>query len=153
MPQTGALPTELRSPYIYKNLFLQIKWSGRRGSNSRHSAWKADTLPTELLPQISEMVGAAGFEPATPCSQGRCATELRYAPLSQCFHWTDNILPFLYLFVNIFFAFFCFFLIQTFNSIKCYLRKYLSTLCRHLASKMEPWMMMVRYFFPFLCNS
>ena len=25
--------------------------SGRRGSNSRHSAWKADALPTELLPQ------------------------------------------------------------------------------------------------------
>lgn len=27
-------------------------WSGRRGSNSRHSAWKADALPTELLPHI-----------------------------------------------------------------------------------------------------
>jgi hypothetical protein len=26
-------------------------WSGRRGSNSRHSAWEADTLPTELLPR------------------------------------------------------------------------------------------------------
>ena len=26
------------------------------------------------------MVGAAGFEPATLCSQGRCATKLRYAP-------------------------------------------------------------------------
>lgn len=25
-------------------------WSGRRDSNSRQSAWKADTLPTELLP-------------------------------------------------------------------------------------------------------
>ncbi len=25
--------------------------SGRRGSNSRHSAWEADTLPTELRPQ------------------------------------------------------------------------------------------------------
>ena len=27
-----------------------IVWSGRRGSNSRHSAWKAEALPTELLP-------------------------------------------------------------------------------------------------------
>ena len=27
-------------------------WSGRRDSNSRQSAWKADTLPTELLPHI-----------------------------------------------------------------------------------------------------
>ena len=26
------------------------------------------------------MVGAAGFEPTTPCSQSRCATGLRYAP-------------------------------------------------------------------------
>lgn len=26
------------------------------------------------------MVGAAGFEPATPWSQARCATKLRYAP-------------------------------------------------------------------------
>src|SRR5262245_3392078 len=31
------------------------------------------------------MVGATGFEPATPCAQGRCATRLRYAP-------TPNIL-------------------------------------------------------------
>ena len=28
------------------------KWSGRRDSNSRPSAWKADALPTELLPLI-----------------------------------------------------------------------------------------------------
>src|SRR5437588_1575627 len=27
-----------------------------------------------------EVVGATGFEPATPCAQGRCATRLRYAP-------------------------------------------------------------------------
>jgi hypothetical protein len=26
------------------------------------------------------MVGAAGFEPATPSSRTRCATRLRYAP-------------------------------------------------------------------------
>ena len=31
------------------------------------------------------MVGAAGFEPATPCAQGRCATRLRYAPTSNSF--------------------------------------------------------------------
>ena len=63
--------------YGHHNIF----WSGKRGSNSRHSAWKADALPTELLPQYFIMVGVAGFEPATPCSQGRCATELRYTPL------------------------------------------------------------------------
>ena len=32
------------------------RWSGRRDSNPRHSAWEADTLPTELLPP-----GASAF--------------------------------------------------------------------------------------------
>src|SRR3989454_3310691 len=27
-----------------------------------------------------KVVGATGFEPATPCAQGRCATRLRHAP-------------------------------------------------------------------------
>ena len=31
-----------------------------------------------------KVVGATGFEPATPCAQGRCATRLRYAPTSRC---------------------------------------------------------------------
>jgi TIR domain len=33
-------------------------------------------------PQIANiiLVGATGFEPVTPCAQGRCATRLRYAP-------------------------------------------------------------------------
>ncbi len=30
-------------------------WSGRRGSNPRPSAWKADALPTELLPQKTKL--------------------------------------------------------------------------------------------------
>ena len=34
-----------------KGFFFRQHWSGRRGSNSRQSAWKADALPTELLPQ------------------------------------------------------------------------------------------------------
>ena len=29
---------------------------------------------------LSCLVGARGFEPPTPCAQGRCATRLRYAP-------------------------------------------------------------------------
>ncbi len=29
-------------------------WSGRRGSNSRHLAWKASALPTELHPHYAE---------------------------------------------------------------------------------------------------
>ena len=29
---------------------------------------------------VSKLVGVTGFEPATPCSQGKCATRLRYTP-------------------------------------------------------------------------
>ena len=32
-----------------------------------------------------EMVGMAGFEPATTCPPGKCATRLRYTP-NQDFH-------------------------------------------------------------------
>ncbi len=50
-------------------------------------AWKARTLPLSYTRTFYyyeiEMVGAAGFEPATPWSQARCATKLRYAPLTQ----------------------------------------------------------------------
>jgi hypothetical protein len=37
----------------HKTLTSIVLVSGRRGSNSRHSAWEADTLPTELRPQIT----------------------------------------------------------------------------------------------------
>ena len=40
--------------------------------------------PAELQAEVSRdevsMVGARGFEPPTPCAQGRCATRLRYTP-------------------------------------------------------------------------
>ena len=40
------------------------KWSGRRVSNPRHSAWKADALPTELLPpDCLRLLGKYGFWP------------------------------------------------------------------------------------------
>ena len=44
-------------PLPYQGSALPLSYtgtqlSGRRGSNSRHSAWKADALPTELLPLI-----------------------------------------------------------------------------------------------------
>ena len=41
-----------RKPFILaaRPIILYL-WSGRRDSNSRQPAWKAGTLPTELLPQ------------------------------------------------------------------------------------------------------
>ena len=45
--------------------------------------------PAELLAPV---VGARGFEPPTPCSQGRCATRLRYAPTrTSCLAWASPI--------------------------------------------------------------
>src|SRR5688572_16978716 len=35
---------------------------------------------SERAKTLGNLVGATGFEPATPCAQGRCATRLRYAP-------------------------------------------------------------------------
>ena len=32
---------------------VAMRWSGRRDSNSRHSAWEADALPTELRPRAN----------------------------------------------------------------------------------------------------
>src|SRR3954462_4788196 len=38
----------------------ELFWSGRRGSNPGPTAWKAVTLPTELLPLASETVKNGG---------------------------------------------------------------------------------------------
>ena len=35
-------------------------------------------------------IGMTGFEPATPCSQGRCATKLRYIPIRTHYCLTDS---------------------------------------------------------------
>ncbi len=57
--QGSALPTELRGLNFSFSMKRKIPetaislWSGRRDSNSRHPAWKAEALPTELLPPLS----------------------------------------------------------------------------------------------------
>ena len=56
---TSSLPRKRSTTELHR---LVIFLSGRPGSNRRHSAWKADALPTELLPHFC--VGRAGFEPA-----------------------------------------------------------------------------------------
>src|SRR5271167_774077 len=49
------------------------------------SSRRIQVIQTPLRPDLPtrqkrRMVGARGFEPPTPCAQGRCATRLRYAP-------------------------------------------------------------------------
>ena len=85
-PVASSLPRTRSTPELHR-----LKSSGRRGSNSRHSAWKADALPTELLPLgnlfqchmletyiIEKNVGVIGIEPIQSKT-----TELQSAPALQ----------------------------------------------------------------------
>ena len=49
-----------KSPHFCEDFFSLIYvWSGGRDSNSRHSAWKADALPTELPPLVERLSSRA----------------------------------------------------------------------------------------------
>ena len=59
---------------------LKRKWSGTRGSNPRHPAWEAGTLPTELVPlggfNVPPLAGKINVRPAANGSGdalGACA--------------------------------------------------------------------------------
>ena len=75
-PVTSSLPRKCSTPELHERKYLEqyVNWSGRRDSNPRPLAWKANALPTELLPQESpitgtsssdeeKVVGGEGFEP------------------------------------------------------------------------------------------
>ena len=47
-PKTSSLPRKRSTPELHR----LVKLSERPGSNRRPSAWKADALPTELLPLL-----------------------------------------------------------------------------------------------------
>ncbi len=49
-------------------------------SNSMLYCSTAPLLQSKRLLAFAFLVGASRFERPTPCSQGRCATGLRYAP-------------------------------------------------------------------------
>ena len=82
--QGCALPTELHR-------LLLVILSERPGSNRRHSAWKADALPTELLSQnvncgesrirtCEDVVNGVTVRPRWP---------LEYLPSHLLFQWTN----------------------------------------------------------------
>jgi hypothetical protein len=55
--QGGALPLSyLGGLRVVTAVSCRYVRSGRPGSNRRHSAWKADALPTELLPRCCDPV-------------------------------------------------------------------------------------------------
>ena len=80
---------------------VKVFWSGKRGSNSRHSAWKADALPTELFPHNGRNSKIRTCGPLLP-------RQMRYrtALYSDAFSLkTRMIISFIPLCVNTFFIF------------------------------------------------
>ena len=76
-----TLDPQLRRLLLYPAELLGHNKNGAGDGNRTHvtslEGWRSTI---ELHPHVRYMVGAAGFEPATPWSQARCATKLRYAP-------------------------------------------------------------------------
>ncbi len=72
----------LRRPLLYPTELLgQAAKIGAGDGNRTHvTSLEGWSSTIELHPRIIRLVGAAGFEPATPCSQGRCSTKLSHAP-------------------------------------------------------------------------
>ena len=85
-----------RQPPIVRNLITSVL-SGPWGALRARSARLKGEKQQGVVPGIARpgfwvhthaggirlsMVGVAGFEPAAPCSQSRCATGLRYTPKS-----------------------------------------------------------------------
>jgi hypothetical protein len=77
-------------------------WSGKRDSNPRRSAWKADALPTELFPRILSrppfrncMVEGGGFEPpkAEPTDLQSAPFGRSGTPPSWSWRWDSNPQP------------------------------------------------------------
>ena len=63
-----------------RSLKFQLKWSGRRDSNSQQSAWKAGTLANWVTPAYY-LVGLLGLEPRTDRLWAGCSNQLSYEPL------------------------------------------------------------------------
>jgi hypothetical protein len=70
-PMTSSLPRKRSTPELHRLVIFQLNpvdLSGRRGSNSRPTAWKAVALPTELLP-LANLTSANRFLHCLPFYQ------------------------------------------------------------------------------------
>ncbi len=78
-PQSCALPSELRPPHR-RHRSGPPEWTRTTDLRIRSPLLCPAELQAGGSPLWGELVGARGFEPPTPCAQGRCATRLRYTP-------------------------------------------------------------------------
>ncbi len=82
--QSSALPAELRPPLTRHCTSNPKSGAPGRTRTCNHRLRRPVLCPVELQAhgcRMSRVVGADGFEPPTLCSQSRCATRLRYAPI------------------------------------------------------------------------
>ena len=75
-----------RSAGSYSSTQVGLALAGLHGVAGRSVNACATALSSPLRSVCNKMVGAARFEPTTPCAQGRCATRLRYAPRCERSH-------------------------------------------------------------------
>jgi hypothetical protein len=74
VPLHGTRPPAGHEDHVGPAIWCrQRRHGGKQGGGTTHASL------TRCL-GTRKLVGAAGFEPTTPCPPGRCATRLRYAP-------------------------------------------------------------------------
>ena len=80
-PQSRALPTELRPPLLVTRLEgLEPPTSGLEIRCSIQLSYRRKYSLPQRQSRNYNVVGARGFEPPTPCSQGRCANRAALRP-------------------------------------------------------------------------
>lgn len=73
---------------VFSRIFDVVRWE--MNVAEKHAGKKKKALTTSVASARMIMVGETGFEPATPCSQGRCAARLRYSPTKRKFYNTNH---------------------------------------------------------------
>ncbi len=91
--ESRSLPAQIKATFLIERGLFRVRSCGagaiarcpwppdRRGQHECAAArWARGCSKEPFGREREALVGARGFEPRTPCAQGRCATRLRYAP-------------------------------------------------------------------------
>lgn len=81
---------DLKSVQEFKDILMTLRYSHLSQDHNREAGERLERViyqnsitmeGVKFLKALEVQIGARGFEPPTPCSQGRCAPKLRYAPM------------------------------------------------------------------------